>query len=970
MVSKRRACTTLLAVAALAIAAPAAQASFGVETFEAGTCNEPEPSCTYASPHSSFYTQAAGHPSWGITAFELNHSGEKPEGAPLKRIRVDVPAGLAADPEAVLPQCKRTAFEKNECSSEAEVGNTELVAFDGVSDITVTGKVYNLEQEEGLPLLFGIDTGVEPLVNVHIYLEGHLDWSGARPGGAYHEYFEINNIPREGELLGAKVPLTVLKSKLNFNGRAGAGNFLTLPSVCSSTTTSYLEVESYEGQVSKTETHTPVGVEGCSGVPFKPTATVTPETSTSDQPDGATTIIKVPQHAGATETNTADIKDAHVTLPEGLTLNPSAAHGLEACTATQIAIGTRTPVTCPAASKIGVVTIETDLPAKSLTGGVYLGNPGGGAITGPPYTIYLDAESIYDVSVRLKGTVVPNPSTGRLEVTFLENPPLPFSQLILNLNGGPRSPLANPLACGSAQVEALFTPYTGTPAALSATPFTTTGCPSPLPFSLGQSTQNTVAKGGSYTSYTFNLRRADGQQYLSQLSTVLPAGLVGAIPPAPQLCHEPLAQQGACAASTQIGTASATVGAGSEPYAFSGPVFLTSRYGGSPYGLSIPIAAVAGPFNLGTVVTRVGINVDPYSGRVIATASVPTIVGGVPLRLKSLSVTVNRGRFLLNPTNCNPLATDSVLTSTLGATDPVSSPFQVTGCSSLPFKPIFKVATSNKTSKRNGAGLQVILMQGAHEANIRSVVASLPIQLPSRLSTLQKACVGATFDANPAACPAASRVGAATVSTPVLPTRLTGPAYLVSRGGAAFPDLDLILEGSGVRIVLVGNTDIKHGVTTSTFASIPDVPVSGFLLELPVGANSVLSAYGNLCLHPLLMPTTITAQSGTVIKQNTRISVASCGVRILSRRVRGHTLILRVRTIGGGLLTVKGKGFHTVHRRVRKSSTVTFKLALTRGGLSLLRRHHPLKLAVHVDFKPARRGALESATSTTVKFRR
>jgi hypothetical protein len=971
MRSKRRACTMLLAAAAFAIAAPAAQASFGVteSNFEAGTCSGLTPSCTYASPKNVFFTQAAGHPPWGITTFELNHSGEKPEGA-LKRVRVDVPAGLAANPEA-LPQCKREAFEHNECSSKTQVGTTELVAYDGISDITVTGNVYNLEPAEGLPLVFGIDTGVEPITDVHIYLEGHVDWSGAHPGGAYHEYFEINNVPKEAELSLSKlkVPLTVLKSKLNFNGRAGAGNFLTLPSVCSPTTTSYLEVESYEGQVSTTETHTPVGVEGCGEVPFKPTAVVTPETSISDLPDGATTVVKVPQHAGENEINTADIKDAHVKLPAGLTLNPSAAHGLEACSPTQIGIGTRNPVTCPTASNIGAVTIETDLPAKSLSGGVYLGNPGGGAITGPPYTIYLDAESTYDVSVRLKGTVVPNPITGRLEVAFLENPPLPFSELILTLKGGARSPLANPLACGNAQVEALFTPYTGTPTALSATPFTTTGCPSPLPFSLEQSTQNSAPKGGSYTSYTFNLRRADGQQHLSQLRTVLPAGLVGAIPSVP-LCREPLAQQGACGASSQIGTATATAGAGPEPYAFSGPVFLTSRYGSSPYGLSIPIAAVAGPFNLGPVVTRVGINVDPNTARVIATANLPTIVGGVPLRLKSLTVTINRGRFLVNPTNCNPLATDSLLTSTRNAVDAVSSPFQVSGCSSLPFKPIFKAATSSKITKQNGVGLQVILMQGAHEANIRSVVASLPVQLPSRLSTLQKACVGATFDANPAACPAASRVGTATVSTPILPSRLTGPAYLVSRGGAAFPDLDLILEGNGVRVVLVGHTDIKHGITTSTFASIPDVPVSSFLLELPIGSNSVLSAYGNLCLHPLLMPTTITAQSGAVIKHNTRIAVASCGVRILSRRVRGHTLTLRVRTIGGGLLTVKGKGFHTVHRRVRRSSTVTFKLALTRGGLSLLRRHHPLMVAVHVDFKPARRSALESATSTSVKFRR
>ncbi len=969
MRSKRRACITLIAASTLAVSAPAAHASFGVteSNFEAGTCVET--GCTYASPHSSFYTQAAGHPPWGITAFELNHSGEEPEGS-LKRIRVDVPAGLAANPQA-LPQCKRSEFEANACNANTEVGNTELVAFDGLNDITVTGKVYNLEPTGGLPLIFGINTGVEPLVNVHIYLEGHVDWSGAHPGGAYHEYFVINNIPQEGELLGVKVPLKVLKSKLNFNGRAGAGNFLTLPSVCSSSTTSYLEVESYAGEISKTETHTPVGVEGCVEVPFKPTISLAPETSVSDQPDGATAIVKAPQNAESV--NTSDIKDVRVTLPEGLTLNPSAAHGLEACTPAQIGIGTRSPVTCPAASRVGEVTIETDLPAKSLSGNVYLGNPSGHpAITEPPYTIYLDAESPYDVSVRLQGTVIPNPSSGRLEVTFLDNPPLPFSELILSLRGGPRAPLANPLACkAGAQVQALFTPYTGTPPVLSTSPFLTTGCPSPLPFSLGQNTQSSSPVAGASTSYALTLRRADGQQHLAQVRTTLPAGLIGVILSV-HLCGEPQAQAGTCPPSSKIGTATVGAGSGPEPYSFSGPVFLTTHYGGSPYGLSIPVAAVAGPFNLGTVVTRAGINVDPYTARVIATSTLPTIVGGVPLRLKSVAVNINRKGFLYNPTNCGPLATDSLLTSTLGATNTTSSPFQVGKCDSLAFKPSFQAATSDKASKKNGAALQVNVSMPAHEANIRSVVAALPIQLPSRLSTLQKACVGATFDANPAACPAASKVGSATVRTPVLPGRLSGPAYLVSRGGAAFPDLDLILEGNGVRVILVGNTNIKNGVTTSTFASVPDVPVSSFALDLPMGPNSVLSAFGNLCLRPLLMPTTITAQSGAQIRQSTRISVTGCSVRILSRRVRGHKLILKVRTRGAGLLKVTGKGIHGTSKRVRKSSTVTFKLSLSRGSLKALHRHphHALRVSVHVSFTPTRKGALPAAASTTVKFKR
>ena len=984
----RIALLTALAITALfaGVSAPAAQAAFGVteSNFEAGTCVLN--SCTYKkieADHGEAFTQAAGHPQWGITKFVLNHSGSGiPDGAGLRRIRVDVPPGLAANPQA-LPKCAVSQFkaEPKGCPSDSEVGTTEMEAVAeplGVPlTLSLSGTVYNLEAPPGLPLDFGI--AVEPagqlVTPVRLFLEGHVDWSGN-----YHEYFEIHEVPDEAEVLSGlipvKAPLRVLMSKLNFNGRANKANFLTLPSECASTTTSHLEVESYAGEISRTETHTPVGVEGCDKVPFSPTAEVKPETAASDQPDGATTVVKVPQNAGEKEINTADIRDAHVTLPEGLTLNPSAAHGLEACTEGQIGIGATNPVTCPAGSRVGTVTIETDLPPKTLSGAVFLGDPGGGPIAEPPYTIYLDAESVYGVSVRLQGQVTPNPSTGRLEVTFANNPQLPFSELTLSLNGGARAPLANPLVCGSGQVESLFTPYTGGAAALGSTPFATSGCSSPIPFSLGQSTQSSSPDAGAYTSYTFNLTRKDGEQYLSQVSTTLPAGLVGTIPSV-ALCGEPQADQGTCPSASEIGAASVTAGAG-ESYPFAGTVYLTGPYNGAPYGLSIVVPAIAGPFNLGAIVTRAQVGVDPYSGRVIVTSSLPTIAqgvgrqsSGVPLRLKSVSVAVNRPSFLLNPTNCGPLATESTLTSTFGATQSVSSPFQVGDCGALAFKPSFKAATSAKTSKPIGASLQISLTQPAHEANIKSVFAQLPLQLPSRLTTLQKACPEATFAANPVSCrPLGSEVGTATVTTPVLPGQLKGSAYLVSHGGAAFPDLDLVLEGDNVRVILVGNTNIKKGITTSNFASIPDVPVSSFDLSLPVGPHSALAANGNLCTAKLVMPTIITAQSGAQVKQSTRISVSGCGVRILSHRVRGHKLILRIRTLAAGRVSVKGKDLRTVvSRRLKKASTITLKIPLSRAGLRALHRHRRLMVRARVTFVPKQRGAPRSAASASARFR-
>ncbi len=1016
--ARRTSLLTLLAAALLvgiwASAAHAAGSLGLAEEWEAGTCKGSETevqsksNCSYAAPHGNFYTQSAGHPNWGLTGFKLTQNGEAPNGNAVKRLRVDVAPGLAADPQAFASpgnrahgECSRSEFEANSCNASSQAGFVELKAYLELlgTVLPLKGKVYNLKAEPNLPLLFGIDVeGVEPLVeDVHLYLEGHVSW-GPEPSlaargitsGDFHEWFEINNVPPEvavklGPITLGKTNLKTVESKLFFNGHAGVEgkeNFLTMPSSCTAPS-SYLELETYgpAAEHLSAPTKPPVSVEGCDKVPFGPTVTVTPETSQYDTPDGAVTDVHVPQKEKSNETNTADIADAHVTLPEGLTLNPSAAQGLEACTQAQFGKDTRNPVSCPASSKIGTVNIETDLPPGSLAGNVYLGKANGtSSITGPPYLIFIDTESVYDVSVRLEGQAVPNPTTGRLEVSFLGNPQLPFSDLTLTLNGGPRAPLANPLVCGKALTEAMFSPYTtGILQALEPTSYTTTGCPSSIPFALAQSATPANTTAGAYSSYTFNLTRADGQQYLSQVSTTLPPGLLGAIPSV-TLCGEPQAATGACTAASQIGVAKVTAGAGSEPYPLSGPVYLTGPYDGAPYGLSIPVSVVAGPFNLGTVTTRATINVNPTNARVIAaTTNLPTIVGGVPVRLKTLEVDVNRPSFIFNPTNCSALATESTLTSTFNATQALASPFQVGGCSALAFKPKFTASTSAKTSKKSGASLQVEITSTAGQANIHEVLAELPKQLPSRLTTLQKACREAIFNANPSSCPKESRVGEAIVATPVLPDKLEGPAYLVSHGGAAFPDLEVVLDQvgpkgevltPGVQVILDGQTHISSkGITSSKFSTVPDVPISSFELSLPTGPYSALTANGSVCAKPLVMPTTITAQSGAVIKQSTRISVSGCPVEIVSHRIVHHKLLLTVRTFAAGRVAVKGKNLREVSKRVSKATIVTIKIPLTRKGLAALTRHGKLKVGLSVAFVP-KAGNTASKARATLTFKR
>jgi hypothetical protein len=418
-------------------------------------------------------------------------------------------------------------------------------------------------------------------------------------------------------------------------------------------------------------------------------------------------------------------------------------------------------------------------------------------------------------------------------------------------------------------------------------------CPgSPQAFAPGFSAGTTNNQAGAFSPFALTFTRADGEQQLGGVSLKMPLGLLGTLAGIP-LCGEPQAAQGTCDAASQIGSVSADAGAGANPFSVTGgKVFATGPYKGAPYGLSIVVPAVAGPFDLGTVVVRASISVDRHTAQLTITSDpLPTILDGIPLDLRTVHVSVDRPEFIFNPTNCNPMSLTGTLTGGAGGSEPVANGFQVTNCGALGFKPKFTVSTQGHTSRPGGASLdaKIVYPQGA-QANIAKVKVSLPKQLPSRLTTLQKACPAATFDADPAQCPVASRVGSATASTPVLPVGLAGPVYFVSNGGEAFPNLVVVLQGYGITVDLVGDTFIsKAGITSTTFNTVPDVPISSFELKLPEGPYSALAANGNLCKARLAMPTKFLAQDGAEINQSTRIAATGCPkVKAKRKHVKRH----------------------------------------------------------------------------------
>lgn len=409
-----------------------------------------------------------------------------------------------------------------------------------------------------------------------------------------------------------------------------------------------------------------------------------------------------------------------------------------------------------------------------------------------------------------------------------------------------------------------------------------------------------------------------------------------------------------------------SVGIGGDPYSVTGGrVYITGPYDGAPFGLSIVEPAVAGPFNLGTVVVRAKIEVNPLTAQLTATTdptgpyAIPTILDGIPLQIRHVNVTIDRERFTFDPTSCEKMAMTSSIGSAQGAVSNVSVPFQVTNCGSLPFEPTFAVSTSAKTSRKEGASLKVEMTFPKEAlgktANVGYVQVKLPKQLPSRLSTLQKACVQRVFEANPAGCPEESIVGHAKVITPVLHAPLEGPAYFVSNGTAKFPELILVLQGEGVTIDLHGETFIsKKGITSSTFETVPDAPFSSFELTLPEGPHSALAANGDLCKKRLQMPTTIVGQNNSSIEDQTLISVEGCGkkIEIDSHKFKHKTLELRVTVPAAGKLTATGRGLTTARAKAKGRETLTLKLHERKGA----KRH----TKVTVAFKPRGEGAKQT----------
>jgi hypothetical protein len=739
--------------------------------------------------------------------------------------------------------------------------------------------------------------------------------------------------------------------------------FLTLPTSCPTNPATGLpeplqssaEIDSWEepGVFGEPVSSTTLGLDGCGRVPFEPSLKVTPDGTAGSSPTGLTVDVHNPQEetVNAKGLAEADPRTITVALPEGMALNPAGGDGLGACTGDpgiapetsgneigfkgfgefggartalftptlpgsigSIAAGEKSSLEqgvnfCADASRIGTVDIASPLlpTTQHLKGSVYLAtqnaNPFGSLVA-----IYIVAEDpVSGVLVKLTGEVQLS-ATGQIVTTLENNPQLPFEDAEIHFFGGERAPLATPAHCGDYTSTSSMTAWSGgAPATPSSTFAITSGpngsaCPgASLPFSPSLHAGSSNVQAGAFSSFTTTISREDGNQNMASVTLHMPPGLSGLLSSV-KLCPEAQANAGSCSPESLIGETIVSAGVGSDPVSVTGgKVYITEKYHGAPFGLSIVNPVKAGPFDLehdtanpnqdpacDCIVVRAKIEVDPHTAALTVTTNsesegyaIPHLIDGIPVQIKDVDVTINRSGFTFNPTNCNKLGINANISSDENASSSTSAVFRVTNCAALKFEPKFSVSTSGKTSKAKGASLTATLSEPAGsmgtQANITRAKFDLPKQLPSRLTTLQKACTNKQFELNPANCPKESKIGYAVVHTPLLPVPLEGPAIFVSHGGEAFPSLTMVLQGYGVTVDLVGTTFIsKKGITSTTFKTVPDVPFNAFQLTLPQGKFSALAANGNLCKSKLAMPTEFLAQNGAKINESTKISVASC----------------------------------------------------------------------------------------------
>jgi hypothetical protein len=907
---RKLAITLFFALAFLGAAQAAAAAPFGITGFKGGL---------RAPGGAAPLHQAGGHPDFTTTlefAKVTSEAGEAPAGDP-KDVDVTLPAGLIGNPTAT-PKCTQAAMLELKwfanCKPETQVGLATIVTYNGGFGFPTTVPIYNLEPPTGVAGQFAFN-----VLSTVIFIDANVTASGD-----YRLQAKVGNASQGLALGDTKIVLWGVPAapahdieRVEQAGFSPTGEpvpseaepvpLMSNPTECSGTplrtearADSWQEPGVFSTAAYDTEEDgTPITIEGCDEVPFEAALLARPTNREGGAPTGLDVTLSVRQNRLPEGLAAAHLRDAVVRLPTGMTLNPSAAGGLGSCSPAQIGIGNDALPSCPDDSKIGTVTVDTPLLEEPLAGSVYVAqqrqNPFGSLLA--LYIVVADPTT--GVLVKIPGKVEADPADGSLVARFSQLPQLPFATLTMHLAGGPRAVLINPTGCGTYSTVGSFAPWSGTGAIALSDSFrieTGPGGGACLGGRFAPSLEGGTAdpSAGRFSPFELLIGRDEASERLSSVGVKLPEGLLARLAgvaycPDATLAAIPTAEgTGAaqlvapsCPAASRVGTAAVAAGAGPSPlWVKTGSAYLAGPYKGAPVSLATVVPALAGPFDLGNVVVRTALRVDPATAQVSAESDpLPTILDGIPLDLRSIQLTLDRSSFTVNPTSCRAQRIEGTIGSVGGRSASAGEPFGAAGCSGLGFSPSLKLALRGQTGRIGNPALTATLKAGGNQANLARAQVLLPRTMFIDNAHIDDPCTRVQFGEG--RCPAKSVLGTATAWSPLLDRPLTGPVYFRSNGGERrLPDLVADLHGQ-IHITLVGFIDSvkagKEGSRVRTrFQGLPDAAVSKFVLKLKGGDRGLLQNSVDLCRGPQSAAIRLVGQNGKVRDLTSRIGT-SCG---------------------------------------------------------------------------------------------
>ena len=882
---------------------------------------------------------------------QVSHSACNCEDA--KNADVELPPGFIGNPHAT-PQCTIAEFSSDTCPIDSQVGIVNVEASGGIPFNAALYNLVPPPEDPGLLAFkiflfdtpqftvlhartatdYGLDADATSIYHGFYPLKTFTEDLWGVPAESSHDLLRLDRTKVPGEApsyIGSfcdangsestEDPTTIVKPcGTNFIGITPVHSnspltpFLQNPTNCVGQLSSSLEVLSYDGGVTHAEDKWPQQT-GCDQLGFNPSLYAQPSTTDTDSPSGIDINLKVPQELSPTIPSPTELRGTTVTLPPGFSINPNAADGKTACSEVEAQFSSEEEAQCPEDSKVGSLSIESSALPGPVPGFVYLGQP----LPGNRYRIFLVANG-FGTHIKLAGSVAANSQNGQLVITFKELPQTPLTAFNMHFFGSERGLLATPTQCGTYPVESTFEGWDETIGTQTSRQFFTldagpdkpgippgtVSCPGAnRPFNPNFEAASSGNTAGAHTTFAFELSRNDGDQNLAAVDITTPPGLSATLAGVPYCSDASLqaassseytgldeVEKPSCPSASQIGVASTGVGAGTHPLYVSGKVYLAGPYKGAPLSLAVITPAISGPYDLGNVVVRAALRVNPETAQITAVSDpLPQILEGIPLRLRSILVELNRPNFTLNPTHCGPMSVGAEVFGNQGAVATPSEFFQIANCAGLPFEPTLKLKISGATGHSGNPSLQANLTARAGEANVATTAVTLPKSELIDNAHIKNPCTRVQFAEGRVPgekCPPGSDIGFAKATTPLLEGPLEGPVYLRSapQNKSGLPDIVAALNGQ-IDIDLDGKIETVGGRLKTSFMTVPDAPVSNFSLTLDGGRRGLLINSTNLCGATLGTSAQLEGQNGALDNQNQKLS-APCGKTSRPKLHRKH----------------------------------------------------------------------------------